>query len=97
LELQKRPIRNPLIVLREEFDDWAVLFNPDSANAIGINPVGVSVWKAIDGQRGINEIVLEIQKEFSDVPHTAAGDISAFMGELYRSGFVGYDLESMDQ
>ena len=23
------PIANPLVVLREEFDDWAVLFDPD--------------------------------------------------------------------
>ena len=97
MELQKRPIRNPLVVLREEFDDWAVLFNPDSANAIGINPVGVSVWKAIDGQRDILKIVSEIKKEFSEVPQTAAGDISAFIGELHRNGFVGYDLESMDR
>ena len=97
MELQKRPIRHSLIVLREEFDDWAVLFNPDSANAIGINPVGVSVWKAIDGQRDIQEIVSEIQKQFSEVPQTAADDISAFIGELHRNGFVGYDLESMDR
>jgi hypothetical protein len=25
----KKPIANPLIVLREGFDDWAILFDPD--------------------------------------------------------------------
>ncbi len=33
----------PVADLREEFDDWAVLFNPDTAQAVGINPVG-SCW-----------------------------------------------------
>ena len=45
-----KPIANPIVVLREEFDDWAVLFNPDTADALGINPVGVAVWKRMDGQ-----------------------------------------------
>ena len=27
------PIANPLIVLREEFDDWAILFDPDTGDA----------------------------------------------------------------
>ncbi|RPJ51839.1 MAG: SynChlorMet cassette protein ScmD, partial [Acidobacteria bacterium] len=44
-----RPIANPTVVLREEFDDWAVLFNPDTAAAVGTNPVGVAVWKRMDG------------------------------------------------
>jgi hypothetical protein len=30
---QKNPIANPLIVLREEFDDWAILFDPDTGSA----------------------------------------------------------------
>ena len=40
-----KPIANPLIVLREEFDDWAILFDPDSGDAFGLNPIGVHIWK----------------------------------------------------
>ncbi|MHB9098409.1 MAG: PqqD family peptide modification chaperone, partial [Syntrophales bacterium] len=54
-----RPIANPIVVLREEFDDWAVLFNPDTADAVGTNPVGVAVWKRMDGKRSIEDIVSE--------------------------------------
>ena len=59
-----RPIANPIVVLREEFDDWAVLFNPDTADAVGTNPVGVAVWKRMDGKRSLKEIVLEIKTQF---------------------------------
>jgi hypothetical protein len=48
-----RPIANPTVVLREEFDDWAILFNPDTAEAVGTNPVGVAVWKLMDGRRNL--------------------------------------------
>ena len=44
-----RPIANPLSVLREEFDDWALLFDPDSGKVVGLNPVSVFIWKRLDG------------------------------------------------
>ena len=58
-----KPIANPIIVLREEFDDWAVLFNPETADAVGTNPVGVAVWKQMDGQRSIEDDRGEDQKQ----------------------------------
>ena len=61
-----KPIANPIVVLREEFDDWAILFNPDTADAIGTNPVGAAVWKRMDGKRSIDDIVSEIKNIFED-------------------------------
>ena len=61
-----KPIANPLVVLREEFDDWAVLFNPDTAEAVGTNPVGVAVWKRMDGKRNLAQLVSEIKNNFED-------------------------------
>jgi len=88
-----KPIANPMVVLREEFDDWAVLFNPDTANAVGINPVGVTVWKLMDGQRSLEEIVAELRDRFADVPHAAVEDITAFVDDLAEQGLVGYELK----
>ncbi|MCX5823739.1 MAG: SynChlorMet cassette protein ScmD [Deltaproteobacteria bacterium] len=87
-----RPIANPNVVLREEFDDWAVLFNPDTADASGINPVGVAVWKRMDGKRSLEEIVAEINSRFEEVPAGALEEISAFVSTLAEQGFVGYAL-----
>jgi len=85
-----RPIINPVVVLREEFDDWAVLFNPDTADAVGINPLGVAVWKKMDGKRNLDEIVSEIKENFEETPATAPQEISAFVNTLTERGFVGY-------
>jgi len=91
---KKTPIQNPLTVLRVEFDDWAILFDPDSAKAIGINPTGVAVWKLIDGRRGIEDIVSGIKEMFSDVSISAEKEISDFIEEAHKNGFVGYSLDS---
>jgi len=34
---------NPGVVLREEFDDWAVLFDPDTGESFAVDPVGVFI------------------------------------------------------
>jgi len=82
------PIANPLVVLREEFDDWAILFNPDTNDAVGTNPVGVAVWKRLDGRRSLGTIVSEIGARFADTPGAASQEIPAFVNALAASGFV---------
>jgi len=93
MNLAGRPIANPTAVLREEFDDWAVLFNPENADAVGINPVGVAVWKLMDGQHSVSEIVATIGGQFANVPGSASEEIRAFINELAEQGFVGYEVE----
>jgi SynChlorMet cassette protein ScmD len=97
MKLSEKPIVNPVVVLREEFDDWAVLFNPDTAEAVGINPVGVALWKLMDGERSLEEMVTEIKDHFADVPGTAIEHVTAFIGDLTESGFVGYDVRGLEE
>ena len=92
-ENKDKPIANPTVVLREEFDDWAILFNPDTAEAVGANPVGVVVWKMMDGRHGIDEILAQIKDQFADVPDAAPKEITAFIKDLAQRGFVGYELK----
>ena len=89
-----KPIANPIVVLREEFDDWAILFNPDTAAAVGINPIGVAVWKRMDGNRSLKEIVLEIKDNFEDAPEAALEEITVFVNTLAGQGFAGLELEN---
>ncbi len=89
----KMPIANPTVVLREEFDDWAILFNPDTADAVGTNPVGVAVWKLMDGKHGIEEIITDIREQFAEVPDAAPQDGLAFIKDLAQRGFVGYEVK----
>jgi SynChlorMet cassette protein ScmD len=89
-----KPIANPIVVLREEFDDWAILFNPDTADAVGTNPVGVAVWKRMDGRRSIEDIVSEIKSSFEETPDAVFTEIAAFVNTLAEKGFVGLEVES---
>jgi SynChlorMet cassette protein ScmD len=97
MEIPDKPVANPVIVLREEFDDWAILFNPETAEAMGINPVGVAIWKLMDGDRNLKEIVADVKEQFADVPEAANEEISSFISNLVESGFVGYELEEFGQ
>ncbi len=90
----KKPIVNPVVVLRKEFDDWAVLFNPDTAEAVGVNPVGVAIWELLDQQINIQEIVTNISQNFADVPSSAVQEIQTFIEDLTERGFVGSELDS---
>ena len=92
MEPLENPVANPVVVLREEFDDWAVLFNPDTAKAFGINPIGVEIWKLMDGKRSVAAITEGIKARFEDVPDTATDEIQSFIDNLSTNGFLGYEI-----
>jgi SynChlorMet cassette protein ScmD len=83
-----RPQINPIAVLREEFDDWAVLFNPDTAEAVGVNPVGVAIWKLMDGGRSIEQIASSIAVQFDRTPPTVIDEVCKYADELASRGFL---------
>lgn len=86
-------IANPDVVLREEFDDWAVLFDPATANAVGINPIGVFIWRLLDGQHSVEAIAAAVGEAFDEVPGSAADEVRDFVAQLRERGFVG-ELEN---
>ena len=89
-----KPIANPLIVLREEFDDWALLFDPDSGHAFGINPVSVFIWRRLDGNHTVTDILTEMQDQFADVPPEAETHIQEFIDDLKSKGLAGYQFQA---
>ena len=88
---QRNAYANPLIVLREEFDDWAILFDPDTGNAFGLNPTGVFIWKLLDGRHSPEDIVRELRSETTDVPEDAQQHVGAFIHSLETRGLAGYE------
>jgi SynChlorMet cassette protein ScmD len=87
----ERPIANPLVMLREEFDDWAVLFNPDvpiGFGGFGLNPTGVCLWKLLDGERTLDELLDEVRRFHEGVPEEARDHIGAFVDALVREGLA---------
>lgn len=94
MHILENPIANPAVVLREEFDDWAILFYPETAEAVGINPVGVVIWKLLDGTTSYEDIAAVIQACFANVPVTVDQDVRAFIDDLTQRGFVGYEVSA---
>ena len=87
------PIANRNVVLREEFDDWAVLFDPDSGNGFGINPVSVFIWKRLDGRRTTREILKELSEKCEDVPEDVESHFNEFIKDLVERGLAGYEVQ----
>ncbi len=88
-----KPIANPLIVLREEFDDWAILFDPDTGNSFGLNPTGVYLWKRLDGEHWIDDLLEDLRRDAKDVPKEAGEHLIAFVDGLTKQGLAGYEAE----
>jgi len=89
----KKPIANSMIVLREEFDDWAILFDPDSGQAFGVNPVSVMIWKLLDGKNSIEDIIKMIRERCSGVSNDAEAQVNDFVNQLIDRGFAGYEVK----
>jgi len=87
----KRPVANPTVVLREEFDDWAVLFDPDSGEAYGLDPVSVFIWRLLDGQHSLAEILEKLRHECEEgIPDEAPDHLREFIEDLSSKGLAGY-------
>ena len=93
VERLDRPIANPVAVLKAGNGDWVVLFNPDTADAVGINQVGMMMWELMDGQHTLEDILQAVKGKFADVPVSVVEDVAAFVDDLAARGFVGYELE----
>lgn len=90
-----KPVANSMIVLREEFDDWALLFDPDTDNTLGINPIGVFIWKRLDGKHTIGDILEELCENCDEIPEDAEKDIKEFIDDLVEKGLAGYEVQEV--
>ncbi len=82
------PQTHPDVVLNEEFDDWVLLFLPLTGEVVGLEPVGLLIWKMIDGRRTVAEIAAAVEAQCSDAPPTVPEDTLAFMQDLNRRLFI---------
>jgi SynChlorMet cassette protein ScmD len=90
-----KPIASPLVLLREEFDDWAVLFDPDTGHGFGANPTGVYLWKVLDGEHSIDDLLKALRRDALDVPTEVADHLLAFVAELAQQGLAGHEGEQV--
>jgi len=87
-----KPIANPNIVFREEFDSWAILFNPNTGDTFGLNPVSFFIWKHLDGINDIKLILSKLLNECSGVPNEAEIYIKKFINQLIEKDLASLSL-----
>ena len=80
--------RCPEIVLREELDEWALLFNPENGGVVGINSLGVALWTILERPRALPGILQELRGLCEDVPARAEGEVAEYLEALRLRGFV---------
>nr|WP_319538597.1 PqqD family peptide modification chaperone [uncultured Methanospirillum sp.] len=78
----------PQISLREEYDDWAFLYNPDTRATVGLTPSGVTVWKCLIEKKDLAGIKKALSEEFGDLPDDLETDIRAFLDQVVDLGFA---------
>lgn len=89
---EDKPLVNPSVILREEFDDWAVLFDPDTAEGYALNPVGVLIWKQLDGSHTVDDVAAVVKENCEDVPAEVKDHCREFIADLIKQGLAGYEV-----
>lgn len=83
----KPRLRQPIII-REEFDDYAFLHDPDACRSYVLNPVGVFICRMLDGTHEVAAIAAAVRKEFTGVTRTAGKEIAEFVAGLRKAGLL---------
>ena len=87
MKYDEKPIANPFVVLREEFDDWAILYNPDTGHGFGLSPTGVYLWTLLDGEHSIDEVLNALRRDALEVPEEAVSRSSCSLMSLTDTGW----------
>ena len=89
-----RYIRNPDVVLREEDEDGALLFNPDTNQIRVLNISGLFVWRLCDGSHDLRGLVAAVEEAFDEVPEgEVTGQVEEYVDGMVAAGFIGTVLE----
>lgn len=82
-------VRNPVVGLREENQDGALLFNADTNQTHVINATGLFIWRRCDGASDVPAIVAAIEQAFEDVPQAeVTAEVEAFIASMRAIGFL---------
>lgn len=84
----KHYLANPEVSLRDEGEDGALLFNPDTDNLVVINPTGRIIWNFLATPHSRDEIAVHLTTIYQGVNlEQAFNDVEGFIQEL-KPGFV---------
>jgi len=83
-----RPRRHPNSSYRAIGDEGGLVVLPLKREVKVLNPVGVSIFKLLDGSRTIDQIVRAVCDEYEITEDVAQRDVQEFLDELSRHGML---------
>jgi hypothetical protein len=88
LSLESRLVVNPNLVLRVEDDDCGLLFDPDSGQVQVLNRSAVEIWKLIDGERSLQQLIAGLGEIFDGMGPEAEEQVARTVKSLMAMGAV---------
>ncbi len=83
-------IQNPDVNIREEDEDGALLFNPDTDQVQLTSKTGFYIWKLCAKECTVNDIVNAFKNDYDEVPgQEVISDVEEFINKMVESGFIG--------
>ncbi|MCF7810601.1 PqqD family peptide modification chaperone [bacterium] len=80
---------NPEVIMRDDFDDFAILFDPDTGKAFGLNPVGETIWNLLNDEITVDNIIAKLKEECIDVSNEVESEVQEFINNLLKNGLIG--------
>jgi hypothetical protein len=87
--LVSRLITNPGMVLREEEDGAALLYDPETGAVRILNGSATAIWKLLDGKRSLADVVAALRETYDGMDEQAEGQVLAVVKNLCALGAVG--------
>ena len=81
-------------VLWRELDGEAILLDPQAGCSYNLNPVGTLIWKLLDGQHSVEDIVAAICETFEVEPEQASQDVQRLLDELLTNMLINISSPS---
>ncbi len=79
---------NPVVSFRDEGDEGAVLYNPDTDQCVALNFVGSAIWRYLEKPRTLDEIISMLSETFSGVkPEKVRNDLKQFIND-FEENFI---------
>ena len=60
----------------------------DMENVFVLNPLADFIWQRMDGERTLEEVVIEVVAEFDVTPAQAGADVDEFVEDLLKNNLV---------
>lgn len=75
-------------IYRDEKEIGAILFNAETGESYGLNPVAKAIWEGASAGVGREGIFEMLRQRFAGVPESARNDIDELINMLLNKGLL---------